>query len=97
MKWEYFPDKHGDGECRLDMGAIEIVVHRYIHDPGKWFVSCHKIKIERAPLQSVTLNDACKEAHRFCISRVTQLQMLLQAADPAKLADELRARNSAGD
>jgi hypothetical protein len=74
MNWTHFRERRGDGEYRLSLGPLEIIVHRFIHDPGKWYASCHIIGIERRPLQSEAPGDACEEAHRLCIAHVQSIQ-----------------------
>lgn len=89
-KWIHHPDRRGAGEYRLNVGPCEVIVHEWIHDPGKWFVSCHRIGIDKRPLASAAPGNACEEAHRFCIAWVTRIEMMLVAGDPKKLADEIR-------
>lgn len=91
VKWVHWPARHGPGEYRLNLGPLELVVHRHIDDPGRWHISCHRIQVQRVPLQSTAAGDACEEAHRYCIARVQAMHTALGQWDPARLADEVRA------
>lgn len=49
-------------EFRLDLGPLEIVVHRHIDAPGVWHVSCHRIGLERRALEATDVFEARGEA-----------------------------------
>ena len=41
---------------------LRVGVHRHIHQPGVWFVSCHQIDIDRRELISKDVDEARAEA-----------------------------------
>lgn len=43
-------------------GTLRVRVHRHIHAPGVWFVSCHQLGIDRFELKPVDLAEAQKAA-----------------------------------
>lgn len=66
MKWEDRTSySRGDtvrevASVEARVGDLRIVIHRWIHDPGKWFVTAHPV-IDRRELEATVLEDAQAE------------------------------------
>ena len=63
---------------RTTRGDLGISVHRYVHKPGKWFLSCYDLNINRYRLDSEDIEDAKSEAIEHIRAR---LEECLRALD----------------
>lgn len=56
------PWKTEQYKARLKVGKFSLVVHRYLGCGEQYFATCHHGPFEKAPLESLDLEDAKKEA-----------------------------------
>lgn len=63
----------------LDL-CMDVVVHRWIYDPEKWFLSCTALNIDKQPLDSLDVEYARMEALEILEHHVDRLHDALVAA-----------------
>lgn len=51
---------------------LRVIVHRHIHVPGVWFLSCHRLGIDTEQLKASELEDAKAEALETLIELVSR-------------------------
>lgn len=57
--------------------GFRVLVHRHVYEPGRWFVTCGYLGLDKNGLASLTAEDAKREAIRVCERRLKALALAL--------------------
>lgn len=70
----------------LEVCGIKLRVHRYIHIPGTWFLTCHEFKIAQENMKTDDLKEAIHNARAFMVGYFDA--MIIQLQDASKILQE---------
>ena len=79
MKWrDGTSNSRGDKErvprlLELDVEGVVVVIHRIMHCEG-WYLTVHKLNIEKIELDTDNLNDAKSKGLKFVIGYIEKLE-----------------------
>lgn len=72
----------------LEVCGIKFSVHRYIHIPGTWFLTCHEFEIEQEDMKTDNLKEAIHNARVFMVGYLDGTIIQMQKASKILLESE---------